>query len=100
MKLPDGYLTVTQIAERLGISRVTINRLEARGDIPEPSRLERTNQRLYSEADVEALRAYLSGVRERGWGIGSSGRTGQPGGDGPGTGRPKGSGKRAAEDES
>lgn len=62
MALPEGYLTVKEVAEMIGVNAATIGRWERAKMAPEPKRLKRTWQRLYTKEDVEILRKVAHGI--------------------------------------
>jgi excisionase family DNA binding protein len=48
-------LSLTEVAERVGVNKMTIYRWERQKKVPAPKRLVRTNKRLYTEDDVARL---------------------------------------------
>ncbi len=53
-------MRIREVAKLLGVSPVTIRRLEAKGDIKAPQR-DRNDHRRYVDADVAAIRKVLYG---------------------------------------
>jgi len=53
----DHYYTIGEAAKILGISPRTLKNYEKRGRIPEPMRNPSNNWRIYTEEDIEKLKA-------------------------------------------
>jgi excisionase family DNA binding protein len=47
--------SLTEVADRIGVNKMTIYRWERQNKVPAPKRLRRTNKRLYTEDDVAKL---------------------------------------------
>ncbi len=56
------YLTIGRVEELVGVTQKTLRQWERAGLIPAAARLEGHDRRIYSDADVEAIRRV---VRER-----------------------------------
>ena len=59
-----SYSTIGPVAERVGIPRWRLAYLIERGDVPGPS-LQVPGRRLFSEEDVDRIRAALNEERDR-----------------------------------
>ncbi|MEA1964755.1 MAG: MerR family transcriptional regulator [Candidatus Aerophobetes bacterium] len=62
----DHYYTIGEIAKILDVSPRTLKNYEKQGKIPEPMRNASNNWRIYTEEDIEKLKAlFFTKSRER-----------------------------------
>lgn len=54
---PRRFHSIGTVARMVGCSPTTLREMEARGLIPAPARLDGQEYRVYSEQDVDAIRA-------------------------------------------
>lgn len=54
----DNYFTIGEMAKILGISPRTLKNHEKQGKIPKPMRNASNNWRVYTEEDIEKLKAF------------------------------------------
>jgi excisionase family DNA binding protein len=64
---PDGYLTMTQAQERLGVSKLTFIRLVRRAGLPTHRDHRDTRVRLVKITDVDRLLEPVPEQAEQGW---------------------------------
>lgn len=55
----DVSFTINEVAKMLRVSRESLRNWESQGVIPKPKRRP-TNQREYTDADIEAIKNYLN----------------------------------------
>ena len=60
----DNMLSLAEVAAKIGVNKMTIDRWEKQGKVQAPKRLKRTNKRLYSEEDVDRLIQFRDAVIE------------------------------------
>lgn len=61
---PEGFITMTQVGEALGVSRITVQRLVREGRLKVYTDELNKRVRLVRVADVEALRRGRTGSQE------------------------------------
>ncbi len=59
-----NHMTITDVAEEIGVGAWTLRRLESLGRIPAPRRDGLSGKRVYSDTDIAQLRAALERIAD------------------------------------
>lgn len=60
-RMPDGRLSITEVAKALGVTTKTITRWEKSGKI-KPAKRNWRRWRIYSNEDLEAMKSFVEAV--------------------------------------